>query len=182
LVQEEDRPLIEEHTIAGGRGMLGGRTLETTPEGKMQRTNFAATCEECGLYPLDRFVMCVSCRKRLCPDCAVKMNRVPYCLPHLMERLPMSRASFLTLMCVEAGVDNVGEIHDLTKIPKDDVKAALAFLAERKLISKSGLFAFLERKITADGLHVLSVFKKVYNEEDVAAVEQQLNGEDQDGD
>jgi hypothetical protein len=98
-----------------------------------------------------------------------------------MEFFPMPRNAYKILRCVQAGIDDVAEIKEITKIPKDDVKGSLAFLIERKLISSSGLFAFLERKITADGLHALSVFKKVYDEEDVREVEQQLNGEDGDG-
>jgi hypothetical protein len=67
-------------------------------------------------------------------------------------------------------------------MPKDDVKASLSFLVERKLISSSGLFAFLSREITADGVQALSVYKNVYgNEEDAKEVEEQLAEEDEDG-
>lgn len=178
-----DRPVIEEHTIAERRGMLGGRILETTAEGKLQRTVLVATCEGCGLYPLDSFVMCVSCHRRLCSDCSVKMNGIPYCRPHLMEILPLSRNGYKVLMCVEAGIDDAAEIHEITKIPKDDVKASLSFLIERKLISTSGLFAFLRREITADGMQALSVYKNVYgNEEDAKQVEEELSEEDENGD
>jgi hypothetical protein len=176
----EDRPVIEEHILAE-RGMLGGRSIETTAEGKFVRRTLVASCVACG-QRLDNYVLCFSCLGALCNTCATRMNGIPYCRQHLMEVLPLSRNGYKALMCVEAGVDDVSEIHDITKIPKDDVRASLAFLTERKLISKSGLFAFLERKITADGLHVLSVFKNVYNEDDVAAVEQQLNGEEKSGD
>jgi hypothetical protein len=177
-VAEDGRPLIEEHVIAERRGGLGGRSLERTAEGKLQRTTFAANCESCGLYPLDRFVTCISCHKRLCPDphCSAKMDGLPYCKPHLMEILPLPRNAYKVLICVEAGIDGVAEIHHITRIPKDDVKSSLAFLLEQKLISKSGLFTFLERKITADGLHALSVYRNVYGkEEDVIAVQQQLS-------
>jgi hypothetical protein len=126
--------------------------------------------------------MCVSCHKRLCPECSAKLDGVPYCRQHLIEILPLSRNGYKVLKCIQSGVDGATEIHDITRVSKDDVKASLAFLAERKLVSTSGLFTFLTRKITADGLHALSVYKKVYNEEDVAAVEQQLNGENNDGD
>ena len=178
----EDRPVLEEHTIAERRGLLGGRSMETTAEGKLQRTTFATTCESCGLFPLDHFVMCVSCHKRLCPECSAKVDGIPYCRQHLIEIFPLSRNGYKVLMCIEAGLDDVAEIHDTTRIAKDDVKASLAFLLERKLINTSGLFRFLERKITADGLHALSVYRNVYGkEEDVRAVEQQLNGEDNDG-
>jgi hypothetical protein len=175
-----DRAVTEEHTISEKRGMLGGRSLETTAEGKLQRTIFATTCESCGLFPLDHFVMCVSCRKRLCSDCASKLNGMPYCRPHLIEIFPLSRNGYKVLTCIEAGVDDLGEIRAVTRVSKDDVKASLAFLLEQKLISQSGLLTFLQRKATADGLHALSVYRNVYGkEEDVKAVEQQLKGEDE---
>jgi hypothetical protein len=85
-------------------------------------------------------------------------------------------------MCVEAGIDDAAEIHEITKIPKDDVKASLSFLIERKLLSTSGLFAFLNREITADGMQALSVYKNVYgNEEDAKEVEEELSEEDENG-
>jgi hypothetical protein len=179
-----DKPVLEEHAVPERRGMLGGRSIETTAEGKLQKMTFAATCEECGLYPLDKFVMCVSCHRRLCTECSPKMNGVPYCRQHLIEVFPLSRNGYKALLCLETGIDDIGEIKDITKIPKDDVKASLAFLTERKLISTSGLSVFLKRKITADGLHALSVYRNVYGkEEDVAAVTTRLqeDGEEQSG-
>jgi hypothetical protein len=177
----EKKMMIEDQTFAE-RGMLGGRTLQTTPEGRFVRRTLVSSCVTCGAKLGDSYVLCYSCLGALCSDDAIRMNGIPYCRQHLSEVLPLSRNGYKALMCIEAGADDVSQIHEITKIPKDDVKAALAFLLERKLISKSGLLAFLERKITAEGLHVLSVFKKVYNEDDVATVEQQLNGENNDGD
>lgn len=99
-----------------------------------------------------------------------------------MEILPLSRNGYKVLMCVRARIDDAAEIHDITKIPKDDVKASLSFLIERKLISSSGLFAFLSREITADGMQALSVYKNVYgNDEDAKKVEEELAEEDEDG-
>jgi hypothetical protein len=162
--------------------MLNGRIIETTADGRLQRTVLVATCEGCGLYPLDSFVMCVSCHKRLCSNCSTKMNGIPYCRQHLAEVLPLSRNGYKALMCIEAGIDDAAEIHEITKIPKDDLKGSLAFLSETKLVSTSGLFVFLERKITADGLHALSVYKNVYGkDEDIAEIERQLNEEEEDG-
>jgi hypothetical protein len=186
VAEEEGRRLVEEHVIAERRGMLGGRALETTEEGKLQRTVFVATCERCGRYPLDTHVVCFSCRARLCEDgpqsCSHRWNGVPYCRRCLMEVLPLSRNGYKILLCLEAGVDNAAEIHEITKISKEEVKASLSFLIERKLISSSGLFAFLSREITADGMQALSVYKNVYgNEEDAKDVQQQLAEEDEDG-
>jgi hypothetical protein len=182
LAEEEQRQFLEEHVVPERRGMLGGRSIETSAGGRLQKTTFAATCDVCGHYPLDGFVTCFSCHARLCVDCSVKMNGIPYCRQHLMEILPLSRNSYKVLACIKSGIDDAAKICDITKMPKDDVKGALAFLVERKFISASGLFAFLERKITAEGSHALSVYKGVYgNEEDVREVEEQLAEDEEDG-
>jgi hypothetical protein len=180
LAEEEPRQFLEEHTVRERRGNFGGRSIETTADGRLRKQVFIPTCLTCGTQ-LEDFVMCVSCLGTLCRDCATKMNGTPYCRQHLMEILPLSRNGYKVLICIEAGIDDAEKINDITKIPKDDVKASLAFLKERKLISSSGLFAFLERKITAEGLHAISVFKRIYDEEDVRQVEEQLTEEDEDG-
>lgn len=180
MAEEEPRQFLEEHTVRESRGNLGGRSIETTADGRLKKQVFIPTCVTCGTQVED-FVMCVSCLGALCRDCAIKMNGTPYCRQHLMEILPLSRNGYKVLKCIESGIDNATKISDITKIPKDDVKASLAFLKERKLISSSGLFAFLDRKITADGLYAISVFKKVYDEEDVKEVEQRLGGEQENG-
>jgi hypothetical protein len=110
------------------------------------------------------------------------MNGIPYCRQHLMEILPLSRISYKVLLCIKSGIDDSAKIRDITKMSKDDVKACLAFLVERKFISSSGLFAFLKREITAEGTHALSVYKNVYGmEEDVSEVQEQLVEEGEDG-
>jgi hypothetical protein len=180
LAEEEPRQFLEEHTVPERRGMLGGRSIGTTADGKLKKQVFVATCLTCGTK-VDDFVTCASCLRTLCRDCATKMNGNTYCRPHLLEILPLSRNGYKVLKCIESGIDDATKINDLTKILKDDVKASLSFLKERKLISSSGLFAFLERKITADGLYAISVFKKVYDEEDVKDVEEQLGREQENG-
>lgn len=181
-IEEERRQLLEEHVVPERRGMLGGRSIETSTNGRLQKTTFAATCDVCGHYPLDSFDMCFSCHCRLCADCSVRMNGIPYCRQHLMEILPLSRNSYKVLLCVKSGIDDATKIRDITKMSKDDVKGSVAFLVERKFISSSGLFAFLKREITADGTHALSVYKSVYGrEEDVKEVEEQFAEEGEDG-
>lgn len=180
--EEEPRQFLEEHVVPERRGMLGGRSIETSSGGKLQKTTFAATCDVCGHYPLDSFDTCFSCHARLCVDCSVRMNGIPYCRQHLMEILPLSRNSYKIMLCIKAGIDDATRICDATRIPKDDVKSSLAFLVEQKFLSSSGLFAFLERKITAEGTHALSVYKGVYSrEDDVREIEEQLVEEAEDG-
>lgn len=99
-----------------------------------------------------------------------------------MEILPVSRNSYKVLLCIEAGIASVSEISDLTRIPKDDVKAAIALLNSLKLVETKGMLAFLQRKASADGVRALSVYRKVYgSDEDVLEVEEKLVEEEDDG-
>jgi len=99
-----------------------------------------------------------------------------------MEILPVSRNSYKALLCIEAGIASVSEISDLTRIPKDDVKSAIALLNSLKLVETKGMLAFLQRKVSADGVRALSVYRKVYgSDEDVLTVEEKLAEEENDG-
>jgi len=177
-VTDGDRPLIEEHAISERRGFLGGKKLGSNSEGKFEKTTFLVTCDYCGRYPLDVFVMCKSCRAKLCDECAAKLEGRPYCRACLMEILPVSANTFKVLLCIDSSIRSSGKISDITRIPKDEVKASLALLRELKLIESKGMLAFLERKVTADGLRTLFAYRKVYgNDEDVRQVEEELAGE-----
>jgi predicted transcriptional regulator len=96
-----------------------------------------------------------------------------------MEILPVSVNSYKILVCLEAGIESPSKIFELTRISKDDVKASLAHLNELRLVETKGMLVFLERKLTADGVRALAVYRKVYgNDEDVVEVERKLSGED----
>lgn len=178
----ENKPILEEHTVPERRGLLGGRSIETTTEGKLNRTMYAAVCDFCGHYPLDQFVVCRKCKGRLCDECSNWLDGRPYDRACLMEILPVSSGSYKVLMCLEAGIRSTSKISDLTRISKDDIKASLAHLNEMKLVETKGILAFLERKVTAEGVRALSAYKKVYrNDEDIRQLEQQLVEEEKDG-
>jgi len=183
MVTDEDRPLIEEHAVSERRGFLGGKRLGTNTEGKFEKTTFLVTCDYCGSYPLDEFVMCKSCRAKLCDECAAKLDGRPYCRACLMEILPLSANTFKVLLCIESGIRSRSRISEVTRIPKDVVRRSLALLLELKLVESKGMLAFLERKVTADGLRALFAYRKVYgSDEDVLEVESNLTEEGEDGD
>jgi hypothetical protein len=177
----EYRGILEEHAVPERHGLLGGRSLTTLPDGKLEKLNFVQTCDFCGSYPLEEYVICRACRGKLCDDCAVKLDGIPYCRTDLIRLIPVTHSTFKTLLCLESGIQTVHEISDITRIPKGEIKASIALLLELKLIESKGLLAFMERKVTADGLRAISVYSKVYgSDEDVQDVRQKIE-EEQDG-
>jgi DNA-binding IclR family transcriptional regulator len=92
-----------------------------------------------------------------------------------MEVLPLTRNGFKVLSCIGAKLDDANRISKIVKLDKDSVKLVLTALCEQKYVTTSGLFAFMERKITAEGNHVLSVYSQVFGrDEDVIDVVRQL--------
>ena len=181
-MEEDRRSVLEEHAIPERHGMLGGRSLEATPEGKIHRTSFLLACDYCGRFPLNEFVICRSCRGKLCDDCSINLDGRSYCRGCLLELLPLSRNSYKVLMCLESGIESPSKISDLTRLEKDEVKSALALLTELKLLETKGLLVFLERKVTPGGVRALSLFRKVYGEdEDALEVRRKLTEEAADG-
>ena len=177
----ENSPVLAEHAVPEKRGMMGGRKLETGSNKSLERTIFLMTCDYCGKYPLESFVICRTCASKLCSDCVVKVDGRPYCRTHLPDALGgrgLSRAGYLILHCINRGVQSVSKIAEICRLDKDDVKTSLAVLAESKYITVSGVFSFLSRKITADGVRVLSIYSKVFDtDEDVAEVKSRLQEE-----
>jgi hypothetical protein len=58
------------------------------------------------------------------------------------------------------------------------VKSSLAVLRELKYITESGILSFLSRKITGDGIRILSVYSKIFSQDDdVVDVENRLKEE-----
>jgi hypothetical protein len=180
----EDRPVLEEHAVVEHRGLLGGKKIETNA-GKLERTTYLMACDFCGKYPLQGFVLCRTCASKLCADCAIKVEGRPYCKTHLIDALGgrgLSRPGYLILSCINCEVQSVSKTAEICRLDKDDVKASLAVLAESKYITVSGILSFLSRKITAEGVRVLSIYSKVFGaDEDVADVKSRLQEEDNDG-
>lgn len=174
MTEEEPRQFLEEHAVPERRGMLGGKKIETS-NGKIERTTFLMACDYCGKYPLDEFLLCSVDKAKLCCDCAVKIDGRPFCRLHLAEVLPLSRDGFKILLCVNAEIQSISKISEICRLDKDDVRSSLAVLAEMKYVATSGVLSFLSRKMTGDGIRVLSVYSKIFGEdEDVADVKNRL--------
>jgi hypothetical protein len=175
---------FEEHAVIENRGLLGGKKIETNA-GKINRTTFLMACDFCGKYPLENFLLCRTCGSKLCTGCSTKVDGVPYCRPHLALVAPLTRHGFKILLCINNEIESVPQISKICRLDKDDVKSSLAVLRELKYITESGMLSFLSRKITGDGIRVLSVYSKIFDaDEDVADVKNRLEeetGEDNDG-
>jgi hypothetical protein len=161
--------------------MLGGRKIETR-QGKLERLSYLVACDYCGKHPLQTFLLCSVDREKLCDDCYVKVDGKAYCRTHLADVLPLSRNGYKVLLCAKAEIESVSKIAEMCRLDKDDVKLSLAVLAEMKYVNTSGILAFLSRKITGEGIRVLSVYSKLFDaDEDVVEVKNRLQEEDNDG-
>jgi hypothetical protein len=92
--------------------------------------------------------------------------------------LPLSRNGYKILLCFKAEIESVPQIAEICRVDKDDVRSSLAVLGEMKYVATSGILAFLSRRITGDGIRVLSAYHKVFaQDEDVLDVRSRLEEE-----
>ncbi len=165
-MSENQEPMIEEHSLAEPKGMMGGKRIESASDGKLRKTTFVVACDSCGHHPLNEFVICKSCRGKLCDDCFTKLDGRPYCRSCLMELLPVTSNSYKILVCIEHDASSVNEIADMTRIAKDEIRSSLAHMTAIKLVKTKGILAFTERKVTAEGLRALAAYGKFYDKDD----------------
>lgn len=178
----EENPILEEHSLVEPKGMVGGKKIESNVDGKLRKTAFVIACDSCGHYPLNEFAICKSCRGKLCDDCFTKLDGRTYCRSCLMELLTVTTNAYKILLCIESDASTVGEIADMTRIAKDEIRSSLAHLTAIKLVKTKGLLAFTERQVTADGLRAFAAYAKFYDSyDDVKQVKQSLK-EAADGD
>ncbi len=157
--------LEEKHVPEQRKGILEGKVISNSQSG-IERVITLPICDVCG-SKLEEFVVCPSCTKKLCDLCSIRFDNRNYCLECLRNRIDLSKRAFLVLYSMASAVTNEKTISQLTRVPKDDVRACLEELLRLKLIEKKGLSIFSDYSVTDDGMSVLSAYKQVYASDDV---------------
>jgi hypothetical protein len=71
------------------------------------------------------------------------------------------------LQSIANEIGKVKTISELTKIPKNEVRACFEELLALKLIEKKGISILACYQVTDDGTSTISAFKQVYSSDDV---------------
>jgi len=173
---QETQTILEEHRIVEGQGRLGGKTLLSSAGGGIQRLTHIMVCDTCGLKLSDEkdFIICHSCRKKLCESCAISHDNKSYCCECLERTIPLPKKAYKILVCISKKVANVKTISELTHIPKEDVRSFIAHLLNLGLIEDKGVF-FPDRRIVEAGLVAINAYRQVYGRDgDVIQFETEL--------
>lgn len=156
----------EKHIPEQRKGILEGRRISNS-QGAIERVITLPVCDVCGLRLGEKFVACPSCGKKLCDECSINFDNRNYCLACLRKRINLSKRAFLVLQSVANDVTNVKTISELTKIPKDEVRACFEELLALRLMEKRGISILANYRVTDDGMSVISAYKQVYSSDDV---------------
>ena len=162
--------LIEEKQEVADVGDLGGKQT-ANQDGIIIRTSAIKICNSCGDVIEGKFVVCPVDKRIACPSCVCRFNQQNICKECLKNIRPLSKPTYKILLAILNNIDNQKKIHDLTKIPKDDLRDSMIFLKENGYIMRKGLSGY---KISESGANILTAYKQVYNEEDITSLELEI--------
>jgi len=170
---EGSKVVLDERKVIAAKGELEGKTYFSTGDGGIVKELRVPVCDACGKASSE-FNACTGCGKKLCPQCSITFQATMYCVDCLNGIIPLSKQEFklLSAMAADLGQD---AIHDLIKMPKDDLKTCEANLVERQMIEKKGFLFFQECKVLDRGIEALAAYRQVYGrEEDITNLEEKL--------
>lgn len=162
LVQiENKRHVIEEERIeVASPGDLESEEISEVDDATIT-TKKIPFCE-CG-EKLEGFLLCHICKKKICNGCAVKFRNRQYCSSDLLKRLPITTQGFKALLLIANGIFSENQIHELTGIPKTQVKEAVGFLKNYAYIETS---MFNKKTVTDFGLECLTAWGQMFGGSD----------------
>jgi len=166
-----EHKILDERRIPAESGHLGGRILSSSPLGAVQRDIMVPFCDSCGKWVREEdLALCHSCQRKVCiTKCLVKLGTDFLCIECLKTRLPLSKGHFKVLVAIEKEIERTSEIEKITKIAKDDVRAAISHLLVLDLIRKKGISIASRLEVTSEGLEAFGAYRSVYSaDEDVS--------------
>lgn len=117
---------------------------------------------ECG-KKLEGFFLCHICKHKICDDCSVKFRNRHFCSDDLLKRLPITTQGFKVLLIIANKIFSENKMHELTGIPKNQVKEAIGFLKNYAYIETS---MFNKKTVTDFGLECLTSWGQIFGGSD----------------
>jgi hypothetical protein len=168
--------LMDEERIPAGIGHLGGKTLTTTSLGGIKTDKYLPFCDKCGVRCQEEdFVLCYSCRRKVCKQCLIKNGTTFLCIDCLQDLNPLNKKEFKVLYVINKGTSTKREIAKITNIPIDDVSSTVSNLLTRKLILKKGISILSTLQMTDDGMETYGLYATIYEtDEDIKQLFEKL--------
>ncbi|MEM3143162.1 MAG: hypothetical protein QXW91_00835 [Candidatus Nitrosotenuis sp.] len=166
-----DKKLWEDNQKVADIGSLGGKEI-TEENGIKKKTTMLRTCDCCGDVLENQFVVCTVDRRKVCPSCTVSLEGQKICRDCMRLTRPLSKPSYKILYLISSQIDNNKKVHDLAKVPNNEINDSKRFLFESGYILRKGLTGF---KISERGANMLTAYRQIYgNDEDVKTLESEV--------
>lgn len=167
----ERQVVMEEKTEIAKEGEFEGN--QTSREGgAIVKTKRITVCDYCFGKLGEDFGVCHKDGKKLCKTCSIRFRNRTVCPTHLREVYPLSRPAYKVLTCVSNGIDDIGDICQLTHIQKGDVKDLRNILCEGGYVERCG---FSRRRITDEGIEAMSGYSQLFSDSgDMKQLEEEM--------
>ncbi|TBR09353.1 MAG: hypothetical protein EPO62_05245 [Candidatus Nitrosotenuis sp.] len=166
--RQEKKILLDKKLEVAPTGSLGGSQI-VNENGTNVSKSILMWCDVCGgKLEINDSVICKIDNKKACKDCVVYDDQKKVCIDCYKERHPLSKQEYKVLIMM-ARVVPKGEIHDITKISKSDIKKSVKAICSAGYMSKK---FWTGEEVTDKGLEVIGCYRKIYrNDEDIAVLE-----------
>jgi len=176
LENREGNVILEEIHSPEVEKLIGRKILLTGPSGQVRKVITHPTCDICGRYLAEDFIICQACKRKICDLCAVKYNGKTYCQNCLRDMIPLKKKDFKLLMLLANKIGRISEITEYSGMRKEDVLNSLRKLKAYKLVIKRGLSILSEIMLSENGLSVFASYSKIYgNEKDVIELAKKIS-------
>jgi hypothetical protein len=168
-VENAERDILEERTVAADQGILTSKRYATTATGTVLKETRVAFCDFCGTRLDDehRTIVCCEDRKKLCESCAIRYLGKFYCEDCLQRLLPLTRLQFKTLYGLIQELD-LGSIRELARSSRQEFDSALNQLRVNGYVEKKGVSLFSVIVVTDLGILAWKTYEAVFIHGDVS--------------
>jgi hypothetical protein len=159
---------MEERYLPEKEGLLGSKTTSMNVNGSIQKDIKVPFCDSCGQTLAGERVAVCSCKRKVCPSCAIIHENQVYCRACAKQITALTKEDFFVLYGL-ANEANLKDVKHASSMGSDAIEESLSTMIERGMIEMKGLSIFARYSVTSKGLAVLPTCEQIYrNEGDVS--------------
>lgn len=160
----ERKVLMDERHLPEAEGLLGSKITSMGTDGSILKEVKTPFCDCCGMLLKDVNPALCSCRRKICPSCAIVHENRVYCRECAKQIVAITKQDFFILYGL-ANEASLSDIKGISAIGSDTLEESLSSLSERGFVESGGIFLFVRYSITDRGLAVLATAEQIYRGE-----------------
>jgi DNA-binding MarR family transcriptional regulator len=163
-MNEGRKVLMDERHLPEREGLLGSKITSMGTDGSILKEVKTPFCDCCGMLLRDVSPALCSCRRKICPSCAIVHENRVYCRECAKQLVAVTKQDFFILYGL-AHEASLSDIKGISAMSSNSMDESLSALYERGLVESGGIFIFIHYSLTDKGLAVLSTAEQIYRGE-----------------